>query len=83
MLNLVVFSDVLAAFNKNTVFKEFSTPPCLNRVLQDSRLALQLLAILPSLKFSLVITFSLLLTKSSIKLLNTGTDQEDNFNAGN
>ena len=77
-LNLVVYSDAQVDYYKSTELIEFSILHCLNKVLLDLLSVWLLLDILLLLKFNLVIIFSQPLIKSSIKLLNTDTDQVDN-----
>ena len=81
MLSSVVFLDVQAVFNKNMVLIGFLIHPFLNRVSQ----VLLLESLLPgtqlSLKFSLEIISSQLLTKSSMRQLNIDTDQVDSLSA--
>lgn len=76
-------SGAQVASNKSTVSTEFLILLCLNKVSQDLPLELPSLGILPLLKYSLLIIFSLLLIRLSMKPLNTDTDQEDNSNAEN
>jgi hypothetical protein len=83
MSNSEESSGAQVASSKSTVSTEFLTLLYLNKVSQDSPSALPSLDILPLLKYSLVIIFSLLLIRSLMKLPNTDTDQEDNSNAEN
>lgn len=83
MLNSVESSGAQVASNKSTVSTEFLIPLCLNKVLQDLPSVLPSLDILQLLKYSLVIIFSLLLIRLSMKPPNTDTDQEDNSNVEN
>jgi len=69
------------AYVKNMVLIEYSTHPSLSRESPDSLLDWLSQAILPLPKFSLEITSSLHSIKSSMKLLNTDTDQEDSSTA--